>query len=338
MFIDYAKIRVKAGKGGNGCIAFRREKYVPRGGPSGGDGGDGGDVIIKVDPHRNTLLEYKYKKIFKAKNGKHGEGSNRKGKKGNDIYIFVPQGTIIKDEKGNVIKDLIMPDDELIIAKGGRGGRGNSAFASSTNQAPMYAEEGQEGEEKVIILELKLIADVGITGYPNVGKSTLISAISAAKPKIADYPFTTLSPCLGVVKVDDYNSFIAADIPGIIENAHKGAGLGLQFLRHIERTKLLWILIDLSVQYDPIKTLKSIRHELISYNKDFINKPYLVVGSKKDISNSNTEEALSEYCKEMKIPYFAISAVSHLGLKELINSTYNFIKNQEVKSNKCVSA
>ncbi len=336
MFIDYAKIRVKGGRGGNGCIAFRREKYVPRGGPSGGEGGDGGNVIIKVDSNLNTLLEYKYKKIFKAKNGKHGEGSNRKGKRGEDMYLYVPKGTLIKAEDNSIIKDMINDSDEVIVAKGGRGGRGNSSFVTSTNQAPMFAEEGEMGEEKIIILELKLIADVGITGYPNAGKSTLLSVISAAKPKIADYPFTTLSPCLGVVKVNDYNTFIAADIPGIIENSHKGAGLGLQFLKHIQRTNLLWILIDLSFNEDPVKTLRSIKHELISYNKDLGEKDYFVVGSKKDIAIDSIEKIISNYCKKNKIPYFSVSSINKEGITELIKFTYFYLKQQEVKINKCV--
>lgn len=336
MFIDYAKIRVRAGDGGRGCIAFRREKYVPHGGPSGGDGGDGGNVIIKADKNRNTLLEFRYRKFFRANNGRSGQGSNRKGKRGEDIYLYVPVGTLIRAEDNTLIKDLLSDSEEIVVAKGGRGGRGNAAFASSVNQAPMYAEEGTKGEEKIIILELKLIADVGITGFPNVGKSTLISVISAAKPKVADYPFTTLHPCLGVVKVDEYNSFIAADIPGIIENSHMGAGLGLQFLRHIERTKLLWILIDLSYDINPIKILKLVRHELSSYSRELAEKPYFIVGSKKDIAIAEVENTLSKYCARKKIVYFLISSVKREGMNELIKYTYEYLKGMEVKVSKCV--
>ena len=336
MFIDYAKIRLKAGDGGKGCIAFRRERYVPRGGPSGGDGGDGGNVIIKADRNRDTLLEFRYRKFFRAKNGKNGQGSNRKGKRGEDIYLYVPVGTIIRAEDNTLIKDLLKESEEVVVGKGGKGGRGNAAFVSPVNQAPMYAEEGTKGEEMIIILELKLIADVGITGLPNVGKSTLLSVVSAAKPKVADYPFTTLHPCLGVVKVNEYNSFIAADIPGIIENSHKGAGLGSQFLRHIERTKLLWILVDLSCNSNPIEILKLVRHELGSYSRELAEKPYLVIGSKKDIAIAEMENTLSKYCKKREIVYFSISSVGREGINELVKYTYEYLKGMEVKLNKCV--
>src|SRR4030042_1198935 len=337
MFIDYTKVKVKAGKGGNGCISFRREKYVPRGGPSGGDGGNGGNVIIKVDTNKNTLFEYRYKKFFKATNGKHGEGSNKKGKQGKDIILIVPPGTIIKDEEDNLIADLCN-EDTFILAKGGRGGRGHRSFVSSTNQAPTHAEEGKSGEERTVILELKLIADVGITGYPNAGKSTLLSVISAAKPKIADYPFSTLHPSLGVVQVDEFTTFVAADISGIIEGSHEGLGLGLQFLRHIERTRLLWILIDVSLNQDPVKTLKSLRNELNNYSSVLAKKPFLVVGSKIDAVDAKVERKLKNHCKKYNIPYFAISAATHEGLKIIINHSYLFLNNKEEKGNTCALA
>lgn len=321
MFIDYAKIRVRAGKGGNGCISFRREKYVPKGGPSGGDGGKGGSIIIKVDPNINTLLFYKYRKVFKAENGKHGQGSNKKGKDGKDLILYVPRGTVIKDESNNILADLQKDDQKFIAAKGGKGGRGNSSFATPTNQTPMFAEQGKEGEEKVLILELKLIADVGLVGLPNAGKSTLLSVISEAKPKIADYPFTTLEPVLGVVHTGNYSSFIVADIPGIIEGSHKGLGLGLQFLKHIERTKILWLLIDCSTEFNPVENLNIILNELKQYNLSLLNKPKIVVATKMDIANMKNLELLKKFCKINNYNLFCISAVAKKGLNKLINYT-----------------
>ncbi len=250
MFIDEAKIRIKAGNGGNGCIAFRREKFVPRGGPSGGDGGRGGDIIMESSERHNTLVHFRFNPEYKAQRGRHGEGSNRTGKEGQDILLKVPVGTIVYDrETGEVVHDFSRVDERVVIARGGRGGRGNAQFATSTHQAPREHEPGREGEERVLRLELKLLADVGLVGYPNVGKSTLISRISAARPKIADYPFTTLEPNLGVVVVGDQpeeTSFVVADIPGLIEGAHTGSGLGVQFLKHIERTRLLVHMVDIS--------------------------------------------------------------------------------------------
>src|SRR5437764_4173444 len=250
MFIDEAKIRVKAGDGGNGCMAFRREKYVPRGGPSGGDGGKGGDVIMESSERHNTLVHFRFNPEYKAQRGRHGEGSNRTGREGEEVILKVPVGTILyDDETGEKIHDFSHPDDRIVIARGGRGGRGNARFATSTHQAPREHEPGRPGEERVFRLELKLLSDVGLVGYPNVGKSTLISRISAARPKIADYPFTTLQPNLGVVVAGnkrDEVSFVVADIPGLIEGAHTGAGLGTQFLRHVERTRLLVHLVDVS--------------------------------------------------------------------------------------------
>lgn len=323
MFIDYVKIKVKAGKGGNGCVSFRREKFVPKGGPDGGNGGNGGSIIIKVDPGRNTLLEYRYKKTFKAQKGRHGEGSNRKGKTADNIYLYVPMGTIIKDEDDLILADLCEAGQEYIAAMGGRGGRGNRVFASSTNQTPTHAEEGHNGEEKELVLELKLIADVGIVGFPNAGKSTLLSVISAAKPKIADYPFTTLEPYLGVVAVQEYSSFVAADIPGIIEGSHTGLGLGLQFLRHIERTRMLWVLVDVSVADDPLKTLKAIENELRSYSEVLAEKPFFVVATKNDAVFTANFLRLKIHCSRKKYPLFIISSATNYGISKLIQHTYN---------------
>src|SRR5579862_4416536 len=275
MFIDEATIRVKAGDGGNGCLAFRREKYVPRGGPSGGDGGDGGGVIMESSERHNTLVHFRFNPEYKAERGRHGEGSNCKGREGADVLLKVPVGTIVYDaETGEKIHDFSRPDERVIIAHGGRGGRGNAQFATLTNQSPQEHEDGSPGQERVFRLELKLLADVGLVGYPNVGKSTLISRISAARPKIADYPFTTLQPNLGVVVVGqppDDQSFVVADIPGLIEGAHEGAGLGTQFLRHIERTRLLVHLVDVSDssgRSDVTKDVEVIMGELASFGAD----------------------------------------------------------------------
>src|SRR3989441_5249271 len=272
MFIDETTIRVKAGDGGNGCLAFRREKFVPRGGPSGGDGGKGGDVILESSERHNTLVHFRFNPEYNAERGRHGEGSNKTGREGGDVVLKVPVGTILYDEEtGERIHDFSRPDERLIIARGGRGGRGNARFATSTHQAPRECEPGKPGEERAFRLELKLLADVGLVGYPNVGKSTLISRISAARPKIADYPFTTLQPNLGVVAVGqapEERSFVVADIPGLIEGAHSGAGLGTQFLRHIERTRLLVHLVDVSDasgRPDPVKDVEVIRGELESF-------------------------------------------------------------------------
>ncbi len=291
MFIDEARIKVKAGNGGNGCVAFRREKFVPRGGPSGGDGGRGGDVWMESSERHNTLVHFRFNPEYKAGRGRHGEGSNKTGSEGGDITLKVPVGTILYDEEtGERIHDFSHADERIIIARGGRGGRGNSRFATSTHQAPREHEEGRLGEERVYRLELKLLADVGLVGYPNVGKSTLISRISAARPKIADYPFTTLQPNLGVVSIGDpsqpgYNSFVVADIPGLIEGAHTGSGLGTQFLRHIERTRLLVHMIDVSDSSgrpDPVQDFEVIQSELQSFGAGLEEKPMIVVASKID--------------------------------------------------------
>jgi GTP-binding protein len=291
MFIDEAKIRIKAGDGGNGCVAFRREKFVPRGGPSGGDGGNGGDVIMESSQAHNTLVHFRFNPEHNAQRGRHGEGSNCSGQAGYDVVLKVPVGTMVYDlESGELVHDFSQPNERVIVAHGGRGGRGNQHFATSTHQAPREHEDGRTGEERHLRLELKLLADVGIVGYPNVGKSTLISRISAAKPKIADYPFTTLEPNLGVVSIGEFSdpkhySFVVADIPGLIEGAHEGAGLGTQFLRHIERTRMLVHVVDVSESSgrpDPVKDFEVIMDELKSFGAGLEKKPMIVVASKID--------------------------------------------------------
>ena len=321
MFIDRAKIEVKAGDGGNGCLAFRREKFVPKGGPSGGDGGKGGDVYIECSDHVNTLLHFQYKRIFKAQRGRHGEGDKRHGKDGFDVTILVPPGTQAFKEPGHeLLHDFARIGEKVRIAVGGRGGRGNARFATSTNQAPRRTEPGQAGEQLELSLSLKLIADVGLVGYPNVGKSTLISRISSAKPKIADYPFTTLVPHLGVVQVDEFRTFVVADIPGLIEGAHEGHGLGDQFLKHIERTRVLVHMIDVSNDTrDPISDYKAIVNELALFNKDLLDRKQLVVASKMDaLADPGRISSLKGMCTRRKLPFLGISAVTGQGIKELI--------------------
>ncbi len=324
MFIDEAKIRVKAGDGGNGCMAFRREKFVPRGGPSGGDGGKGGDVVMESSECHNTLVHFRFNPEYKAERGRHGEGSNKTGRDGADVVLKVPVGTIVyDDETGEKVFDFSAADQRMIIACGGRGGRGNAQFATSTHQAPRECEPGRPGEEHVYRLELKLLADVGLVGYPNVGKSTLISRISAARPKIADYPFTTLEPNLGVVVVGDAKneiSFVVADIPGLIEGAHTGSGLGTQFLRHIERTRLLVHLVDVSDSSgrpDVVKDVEVILSELASFGAGLETKPMIMVASKMDVANKDKVAALKRYCKKHKLKLYEISAVTGKGIEEL---------------------
>src|SRR3954452_808389 len=290
MFIDEAIIRIKAGDGGNGCLAFRREKFVPRGGPSGGDGGKGGDVIMESSERHNTLVHFRFNPEYKAQRGRHGEGSNKTGREGEDVLLKVPVGTIVYDaESGEVVHDFSSPDDRLVIARGGRGGRGNAQFKTSVHQAPREHEDGRPGEERTLRLELKLLADVGLVGYPNAGKSTLISRISAARPKIADYPFTTLEPNLGVVQLPDLRSYVVADIPGIIEGAHEGKGLGIQFLRHIERTSLLVHLVDMSdTGRNPEHDFETLLVELEKFSEELAKKPMIVVASKMDVAQDPT--------------------------------------------------
>src|SRR5215468_6171364 len=324
MFIDEATIRVKAGDGGNGCLAFRREKFVARGGPSGGDGGQGGDVIMESSERHNTLVHFRFNPEYKAERGRHGEGSNKTGREGQNVVLKVPVGTILYDAETNErIHDFSQPDQRIVIARGGRGGRGNARFATSTHQAPRESEGGRPGEERTYRLELKLLADVGIVGYPNVGKSTLISRISAARPKIADYPFTTLEPNLGVVVAGESPneiSFVVADIPGLIEGAHAGAGLGTQFLRHIERTRLLVHLVDISDSSgrpDPVKDFEVIMGELSSFGAALESKPMILVASKCDVANKTKLAKLRRFAKSRGLELFLISAVTGEGVEKL---------------------
>lgn len=324
MFIDEAIIKIKAGNGGNGCMAFRREKFVPRGGPSGGDGGHGGDIIMESSERHNTLVHFRFNPEYKGERGRHGEGSNCTGRDGEPVILKVPVGTIVYDNvTGERLHDFSQPDERMVVAKGGRGGRGNQHFATSTHQAPREHEEGFPGEERTLRLELKLLADVGLVGYPNVGKSTLISRISAARPKIADYPFTTLQPNLGVVTIGEMpheNSFVVADIPGLIEGAHTGTGLGIQFLRHIERTRLLAHVIDVSDasgRPDPVKDFKVILQELSSFGAGLEDKPMIVVASKMDVANPDKLSKLKKHCKKLSLELREISAVTGQGIQEL---------------------
>ncbi|MGB6973438.1 MAG: GTPase ObgE [Terracidiphilus sp.] len=329
MFIDEAKIRVKAGGGGNGCMAFRREKFVPRGGPSGGDGGRGGDVVMEASQRHNTLIHFRFNPEHKAQRGEHGMGSNCTGLDGHDVVLHVPVGTALYDqETGELVHDFQLPDERIIVAKGGRGGRGNQHFATSTHQAPREHELGRPGEERQYRLELKLLADVGLVGYPNAGKSTLIARISAARPKIADYPFTTLEPNLGVVTVGEMpyeESFVVADVPGLIEGAHLGLGLGTQFLRHIERTRLLVHLVDVSDasgRPDPVEDFKIINNELASFGngtgeQPLAEKPMIVVATKIDAANPDKLKKLAAHAKRRKLEFHAISAVTGEGIDAL---------------------
>lgn len=324
MFIDRTKIRVQGGHGGNGVTAFRREKFVPRGGPSGGDGGRGGDVWLVADESLNTLLHLRYNPEHIADRGRHGEGSNRSGREGEDKVVRVPVGTeVYEAETGVLLHDFTEHGDRWLAAKGGRGGFGNSHFTTSTNRAPRYHQEGSPGEELELQLELKLLADVGLVGFPNAGKSTLISTISAAKPKIADYPFTTLEPHLGVVDMGEYRTFVVADIPGLIEGAHEGAGLGDRFLRHVERTKLLLHLVDVSSMSgrETVSDYETINRELESYNIELATRPQIVVATKIDaLDEPERLESLRERAAEDGRTFFAISAVTNEGVRELVNA------------------
>lgn len=320
MFIDFAKIYVKAGDGGAGSVAFRREKYVPKGGPAGGNGGNGGNIIFKADSNLNTLLDFRYQKKYIAQNGERGGSSLKDGKTGKDIVIKVPVGTLIKDaDSDEILFDLNSNGKEFVAAKGGKGGKGNSNFATPTNQTPRYAEPGKPGQELNVILELKLIADVGLVGFPNAGKSTLISVISEAKPKIADYPFTTLEPNLGIVRYKDFQSIIVADIPGIIEGAHQGKGLGLKFLRHIERTKILLLMIDITSEnyqndYD------TLINELNQYSKVLSKKKKILGFSKADLVEKATIEKIrNKKIKGYKGPVLVFSSANRFGINELLD-------------------
>ncbi len=324
MFVDEAKIRIASGAGGNGCMAFRREKFVPRGGPSGGDGGRGGDVIMEASERHNTLVHFRFNPEYKAQRGRHGEGSNRTGPEGKSITLKVPVGTIVyNDETGELVHDFARPNESIVVAKGGRGGRGNQNFATPTHQAPREHEDGKPGIDLRLRLELKLLADVGLVGYPNAGKSTLISRISAARPKIADYPFTTLQPNLGVVALGEMPnvvSYVVADIPGLIEGASDGAGLGTQFLRHIERTRCLVHLVDCSDangRPDPVKDFDVILRELRRFGAGLERKPMIVVASKADTANPAKVEKLRKHARKLGLEFYEISAVTGAGVAEL---------------------
>ncbi len=330
MFVDYAKIIIKSGDGGNGAATFRREKYVAAGGPDGGDGGKGGDVYFVVDPDSNTLIDFRYTKKFKAENGQNGSGGHRFGRSGDDCYINVPIGTIVKDaETGKVIIDLSEKGQKALILKGGRGGKGNSHFATSTRQAPRFAIDGEKGKEKELILELKLLADVGLVGFPNVGKSTILSRVTKATPKIADYHFTTIDPNLGVVKTEYGSSFVLADIPGIIEGASDGIGLGTQFLRHVERTRLLLHVIDVagSEGRNPIDDFNKINEELKKYSEKLSKRKQIIVANKIDSMQDDTNfKALEKLAKDNNIEIYKISAITGEGLNELFNYVSEILK------------
>lgn len=329
-FIDEVSIRVKAGDGGRGCVSFRREKYVPKGGPDGGDGGKGGDIVLIADPQKNTLLDLHLQKFYKAKNGGHGRGKNQHGRDADDVEIRVPLGTVVRDaETGKIIKDMVVPGERFIVAKGGRGGRGNTHFVSPTRQAPRFAEEGKKGEEKTLILELKLLADCGIVGVPNAGKSTLLSRISAAKPRIAPFPFTTLTPNLGMIRHKD-TDFVMADIPGIIEGAHKGAGLGIKFLRHIERTSVILFLLDISQDpyEDAGKTYEMLLNELSNHSNELSLKPRVVALNKIDLPHvRNKILHWSRFFEKLHIKLFPISAITGEGLESLLDEIVYLIRN-----------
>ena len=323
MFVDEVRIFVHSGRGGDGVCSFRREKYVPRGGPDGGDGGNGGSVIVVASGRLTTLLDLRYQQHYEAKPGNPGEGSNRHGRTAPDVIIHVPVGTVITDEAtGETLADLTADGQSQVVARGGRGGRGNANFATSTNRIPTRTEPGTPGEERWLHLELKLLADVGLVGFPNAGKSTLIAAISAARPKIADYPFTTLTPNLGVVSWGEDRSFVVADIPGLIEGAHEGKGLGVQFLRHIERTSFLLHLVDISewAAEDPVVSYEVMRKELAAYDPSLKSRPSAVVGTKLDIKGDEQRlDRLRTYCKRHRLRFFPISAVTREGLGALIS-------------------
>jgi GTP-binding protein len=333
-FIDEAKIYIKSGRGGRGCVSFRREKFVPRGGPDGGDGGDGGDVILMAKENMTSLLDHRYVQHYRAKDGEHGRGKNQHGKNAPPLIVPVPVGTVVKDFfTGEILGDLTEDGQVLVVAKGGRGGRGNARFATSTNQAPRYAEPGEEGEERTLLLELRLLADVGIIGFPNAGKSTLVSRISAARPKIADYPFTTLVPNLGVVSYNEGKTFVVADIPGLIKGAHEGAGLGIKFLRHIERTRVLIHLLDLSplTERDPIEDYHVMNEELESYSPDLKKKTQIIAPNKIDITEAREKlEEVKTYFEKLGIKVFPISSATGEGVKELIREVGRRL--EEIKS------
>jgi GTP-binding protein len=331
MFVDEVDVHVEAGHGGAGCLAFRREKFVPRGGPSGGDGGLGGSVYVVASPHTNTLISYRFHPEFSAERGEHGMGSNRTGADGDDLELAVPIGTLVYEKTADaehplaLIADLATEGQRVLIAKGGRGGMGNARFATSTNRAPRKTQPGEEGEIKDLKFELKLLADVGLVGFPNAGKSTLIARISAARPKIADYPFTTLTPNLGVVQLRGDRSFVVADVPGLIEGAHRGLGLGHQFLRHLERTKVLVHLVDVSsaTGRDPVEDFETVRTELALFDPAFAAKPQLVAANKIDaVDDEKRVKDLEKRAKKLKLPFFRISGVTGDGVPALLEAVW----------------
>ena len=335
MFVDRARIYVKGGDGGNGCIAFRREKYVPRGGPSGGDGGRGGDVILVVDEGLRTLMDFKYRVHFKAGKGSHGQGSNMSGRDGENLVIRVPPGTLVRDSgTGEVLGDLTEHGQQLVVARGGKGGRGNARFATPTRQAPRFSEKGEPGEERWVELELKLLADVGLIGFPNAGKSTLLSRVSSARPKIADYPFTTLTPNLGVVSVEGAGDFVMADIPGLIEGAHEGKGLGLEFLRHIERTKVLVHVVDAAGTEgrDPISDFIIVNKEIAQYSESLKALPQIVALNKMDLPQARANEPrLRRTIEEMGLEVYGVSAVSGEGIEQLLYAVIDALRREEAR-------
>lgn len=330
MYTDYTKIFVKSGNGGNGAISFRREKYVAAGGPDGGDGGKGGDVYFITDKDSNTLINFRYNKKFKAENGQNGSGARCNGKQGKDLYIKVPIGTVVKDaETGEIVADLSEEDSKELVLPGGRGGKGNSHFATATRQAPRFAQTGEKGIEKELILELKSLADVGLVGFPNAGKSTFLSVVTDAKPKIADYPFTTLNPNLGVVKTENGDSFVIADIPGLIEGASEGVGLGIQFLRHIERTRLILHLIDVSgfQGRDPVKDFYDINNELKNYSEKLTKKKQIIVATKLDVAQDESlYNELEKVAKKENLEIFKISSITKQGVKKLLTRVEELLK------------
>jgi len=337
MFVDQVKVILRAGKGGNGCVSFRRERGVPRGGPDGGRGGDGGSIYLVSDENLHTLAFFRFHPINKARKGAHGEGGNRQGKRGEDLFLRVPVGTIVREkDKEDILFDFVSSDKQYLIVKGGRGGRGNASFASPTHQSPREWGEGQLGEENEFVLELKLIADVGLVGFPNVGKSTLISKISAAKPAIADYPFTTLVPNLGVVDMDELRSFVIADIPGLIEGAHRGHGLGTKFLKHVERTKILLHLVDVSpyTGRNPVQDFKTVLKELEAFSPRLVERHQILAANKIDLLEEKKGglEDLKKLARKEGLPFFAISALKKEGLGKLVNELARTLDRLKEKS------